>query len=426
MLVRWKVPCTSFYPAGYIPCSWTPRRLIFLVLGLLFLSPLLLHWRVVCLDREMDNVINTICDQASKGRALGDMCIEMCEGQTVKPVKCQAGHEGKEVVFEATFRDIEVFVKGRTVDLENDSDGSVSWTGDGGDKQFPDMEQFKMMVETHLKLNLNLSIEGNLLFKLWPNILKRESFSEHQNEALLANSMKNIWTLILDNEYVFSRIFKHYDVFPELFGSCGGAYIVEKVRLLDMPYYLQRVSFQGWVERVKLALAILDLLEELESMFDYPVHLCDVKSEHFGLSDQGRVKYLDVDNVYLKPVVDKTVGDGTDCENHSDCDFFDCRGQCDLISKKCVGEVVNNNLQVVCEKIFLGDSLGFKFLGGTGLLASKHASKSLQQALQSCANPSNSKDGIRTKAEDSTFQKLYSSLKEAVSIQDRLNMNNHS
>ena len=148
----------------------------------------------------MDTVINTICDQASKGRALGDMCIEMCEGQTVKPVKCQAGHEGKEVVFEATFRDIEVFVKGRTVDLENDSDGSVSWTGDGGDKQFPDMEQFKMMVETHLKLNLNLSIEGNLLFKLWPNILKRESFSEHQNEALLANSMKNIWTLILDND----------------------------------------------------------------------------------------------------------------------------------------------------------------------------------------------------------------------------------
>eukprot|EP00092_Neocalanus_flemingeri_P011300 GFUD01012179.1.p1 GENE.GFUD01012179.1~~GFUD01012179.1.p1 ORF type:complete len:373 (+),score=96.41 GFUD01012179.1:265-1383(+) len=369
----------------------------------------------------MDNAHDIICEQASRGEALGDMCIEMCEGQTVKPVKCQAGHEGKEVVFEATFRDIEVFVKARTVYLENDSDGSVFWTGGGGEKQYPDKEQFTMMVNTHLSMNLNLSIEGNVLFKLWPNILNRESFSEHQNEALLANSMKNIWTLIMDNEYVFTRIFKQYDVFPELFGSCGGAYIVEKLRPLDMPYYLHRVSFQGWVERVRLGLAILDLVEELESMFDYPVHLCDVKSEHFGLSDHGRVKFLDVDNVYLKPIVDKTVGDGTDCEKHSDCDLFDCRGRCDLVSQKCAGEVVNNNLQVVCQKIFLGDSLGFKFLGGTGLLASRHASKSLQQALQSCSNPSNSKDGTRLRAEDSTFQKLYSSLKEAISIQDMLN-----
>ena len=199
---------------------------------------------------------------------------------------------------------------------------------------------------------------------------------------------------------------------------------MEKVRPLDMSYYLQRVSFQGWVDRVKLALAILDLVEEFDSMFDNPVHLCDIKSEHFGLSDHGRAKYLDVDNVYLKPVVDKTVGDGTDCENHADCDFFDCRGRCDLLSRKCTGEVVNNNLQVVCEKIFLGDSLGFKFLGGTGLLASRHASKSLQQALQSCANPSNNKEGIRLKADGATFKKLYASLREVVSIQNMLNKNN--
>jgi len=423
MLVRWKVPCTSLYPGGYISCSWTPRRLLlFLILGIILLSLLLLNLRVVCLAREMDLVINTVCDQASRGEALGDMCNELCEGHTVVPVQCQAGHEGKYVVFEATFRDIEVFVKGRTLDLENDSFGSVYWTGDRGENKFPDLEQFKIMVKTHLRMNLNLTLEGNVLFKLWPNILTRESFSEHQNKILLESSMKNIWTLILDNEYVFTRIFKHYDVFPELFGSCGGAYIVEKVRPLDMPHYLHTVSFQGWVERVKLALALLDLLEELETMFDNPVHLCDVKIEHFGLSDHGRVKFLDVDNVYLKPVVDSTVGDGRDCQNHSDCDFFDCRGRCDLINHKCAGEVVNNNLQVVCEKIFVGDSLAFKFLGGTGLLASRHASKSLQQALHSCANPSGSKDGIRLKAKDSTFQKLYSSLKEVVSIQALLDI----
>ena len=65
-----------------------------------------------------------------------------------------------------------------------------------------------------------------------------------------------------------------------------------------LPQYLHRYSPID--ERV-------NLVEELDNMFDHPVHLCDVKSEHFGLSVHGRAKYLDVDSVFLKPVVDKTV-----------------------------------------------------------------------------------------------------------------------
>ena len=30
----------------------------------------------------------------------------------------------------------------------------------------------------------------------------------------------------------YFRVFKHYDVFPELYGSCGGLYMVEKLRPL--------------------------------------------------------------------------------------------------------------------------------------------------------------------------------------------------
>ena len=92
---------------------------------------------------------------------------------------------------------------------------------------------------------------------------------------------------------------------------------------------------------------MLDLVEELDTMFSSPLHLCDVKAEHFGLSDNGRVKYLDLDSVQLRPLADRTVGDSTDCREHSDCDFFDCRGRCDLLTHKCAGGVVNNNLQVL-------------------------------------------------------------------------------
>ena len=291
----------------------------------------------------------------------------------------------------------------RTTDQENDSAGVVFWADDDGEVNYPDMKQFQMMVETHLRMNMNLSMEVNTFYKLWPTNLNRESFSEAQNKVLLRNSMKNIWTLMLDSEYVFSRLFQHFDVFPELFGSCGGLYVVEKMKPLNMPYYLQRVTFQGWVERVKVGLAILDLVEELDNMFDHPVHLCDVKSEHFGLSVHGRVKYLNVDNVFLKPVgdKDKTVGDRTECKKHEDCDLFDCKGQCSLITKKCRGSVVNNNLQVICD-------LGFKFLRGRG-------------ALQRCANPSNIKDKAKLEAGREIFKKPYETPRDAVTMQHIIN-----
>ena len=117
--------------------------------------------------------------------------------------------------------------------------------------------------------------------------------------------------------------------------------------------------------------------------FSSPLHLCDVKAEHFGLSDNGRVKYLDLDSVQLRPLADRTVGDSTECREQTDCDFFDCRGRCDLLTHRCTGGVVNNNMQLVCEKVFLGGE-GW---GARGLLDSRHASIALRHAVAECANP---------------------------------------
>ena len=97
------------------------------------------------------------------------------------------------------------------------------------------------MVASHLALNMNITVEGSMLFKLWPAwVVKREDFSETQNKLLLQSGMKNVWTLALDQEYVLSRLFKHYDVFPELYGSCGGLYMVEEVMALLKMYKYYR------------------------------------------------------------------------------------------------------------------------------------------------------------------------------------------
>jgi len=69
-------------------------------------------------------------------------------------------------------------------------------------------------------------------------------------------------------------------------------------------------TFKSWSERAKTALKVnlthslaglnlplsafqvMDLLKELDHMFEEPLMLCDVKADHFGLSHRGRVKVV--------------------------------------------------------------------------------------------------------------------------------------
>ena len=50
---------------------------------------------------------------------------------------------------------------------------------------------------------------------------------------------------------------------------------------------------------------------------------------------------------FLVYFLDKTMTHNVSCTKHSECDFFDCKGQCNLITNQCVNGVVNNNLQVI-------------------------------------------------------------------------------
>ena len=44
---------------------------------------------------------------------------------------------------------------------------------------------------------------------------------------------------------------------------------------------------------------------------------------------------------------------GGNCTEHSDCNFFDCQGECDKIGGKCRSSVANNNLQVYKLSLYL-------------------------------------------------------------------------
>lgn len=67
---------------------------------------------------------------------------------------------------------------------------------------------------------------------------------------------------------------------------------------------------------------------------------------HLGVTRSGRIKFLDSELVFTKNVVDKTLKSGRKCEEHKDCDLFDCRSFCNLKKKVCDSGVANDNLQV--------------------------------------------------------------------------------
>lgn len=161
--------------------------------------------------------------------------------------------------------------------------------------------------------------------------------------------MENLWPLLQENEYLMTILYEDRDLFPQLIGTCGTFYAVEYVRPIETPTTVLALSDSKpeWAKRLKLAVMILDVLQELETSFHEPFHLCDVKINHFGLPLGGlKLKFLDLDAVFPRSVVGRLVADGKSCEKHEECDYFDCRSMCSK-NKRCELPVLNDNLQVI-------------------------------------------------------------------------------
>ncbi|KAK7476957.1 hypothetical protein BaRGS_00031816 [Batillaria attramentaria] len=117
-----------------------------------------------------------------------------------------------------------------------------------------------------------------------------------------------------------------------------------------------------WPTRATAAIKILQLLEKIEDVFSGTVHLCDPKLEHFAVSSlDGETRLIDADNVLFERGFDRPRepwGEQDNvCNNHEECNDVLCRGWCYSNTGRCSLERTNNNLQGVCEVVFLQPSL---------------------------------------------------------------------
>ena len=104
------------------------------------------------------------------------------------------------------------------------------------------------------------------------------------------------------------------------------------------------------------------------------------------LYDQGstpRLVLLDSDTVFTRAIVDRSVSDGRPCRHSSDCDFFDCHSLCNRVLNICDTSVLNNNLQLICKKIFIDSGLLISSSSHLNNLIPEYQ----QVLLKECADP---------------------------------------
>ncbi|XP_051879878.1 divergent protein kinase domain 1C isoform X3 [Pristis pectinata] len=113
---------------------------------------------------------------------------------------------------------------------------------------------------------------------------------------------------------------------------------------------------------------------------------------------------IDVDMAFFEPKMRDILEQN--CTNDEDCNFFDCFSQCNLKTKRCRAERSNNNLQVICDKIFRP-----LFSPQLSELRVYHPLQSqLYKAVQRCAELSNH-GTVDKKTTEGTFSELYNLFK---------------
>ncbi|XP_057321722.1 divergent protein kinase domain 1C isoform X1 [Microplitis mediator] len=344
---------------------------------------LLYHWGIICSNFEARRQVSDVCNNYENGMAMGVLCEPLCLKQSIHSFTCENLHSGKEVVFSAYWETTRIVFKSSKKRLPSEQYESLHWIDTLGYKHYPSEKEFEKMISDLVFTRLNITIGNRQLERLSHLRLGHLETDETRRNF----EMENIWSLLQENEYLISILYEDREIFPRLIGTCGTFYAVEYAMPIKNPTTALALldTTHDWSKRLQIAIMILDLIDELENNFPESFILCDVKIYHFGLPIGGqRLKYLDLDAVFPKAVASRLTADGRTCIKHNDCDYFDCKSVCS-VNKLCESPVINNNLQIVCEKVFLGWTLSGTIII-PGLLMSRKTNENLTALLNQCAH----------------------------------------
>ncbi|XP_043483605.1 divergent protein kinase domain 1C-like isoform X2 [Leptopilina heterotoma] len=330
------------------------------------------YWSVLCTNFESRRFVSELCNRQNNGNAVGILCSPLCNRKEIHSLVCENLHVGKEAVFSAQWESTKLVFKAAKTEINIEQTEFLLWEDANGFKHYPSETEFASMMKDVVFNKLNYTMSTHQLERL--SRLQASKIETETKKRQL--EMEYVWSLIQKQEYIMTILFEDKDVFPQLIGTCGTFYAVEYIKPIEtqITVFVLSDSMPEWSRRVKLAIMILDLLQDLETVFTEPFHICDVRINHFGLSPG-------------------------------------CRSICSK-NKRCESPVTNNNLQLICEKIFLDWPIS-RLIISPGLLMSKHTNDSLAILLRQCANPNGDMSQLsRVAAPENLKLRLYNILSD--------------
>ena len=167
------------------------------------------------------------------------------------------------------------------------------------------------------------------------------------DDILTGNELHNCGRLIQPG-LILDSLLQKKQLVPEIYGTCGNMIACEYAS----PDSLQTSLFdqRPWSMRVKLALAVLDYIQELEHTEYGTLYLCDLQWKNLGIvrdSNGGmKIKSIDNDKSLFGDILNKRINSSRPCVIDHDCRVVSCSVECDKTTNMCTRRLSSNNLQV--------------------------------------------------------------------------------
>ncbi|XP_053676402.1 divergent protein kinase domain 1B [Anopheles nili] len=330
-----------------------------------------------CFDVLVEWKISKICNQYYSNEITGYMCPELCAGDTISEYHCPQVKRKTEYPFNSNrflARKAQQYlvVKHAVPDASYEK---LSWVDSHRQEEhYPTESEYVGIVRRYIELRYNIQLPFDKLNSL----LKLKNKNNH---ILFHASMRNSWNLIQNNEYLLSRLYEEKEIFPQVIGTCGDLFITELLDTVEFDerryHFTNHIDLSKWRYHLKVAVLILDYLED---MSQNRFQMCSVLLAGFGISD-SRMKYHDLRYISTEVSIDRRLSDGRWCTTDDDCSYHDCRSRCNATIHQCTTGLLNNNLQIVCEKIFRGTA------AEPGILVTEKSPNRLLRILERCARP---------------------------------------
>lgn len=211
-------------------------------------------------------------------------------------------------------------------------------------EHYPSEIEYENIVKRYISNKYNLEVP-------YEKIRTLMRLTHKENIPMFHHSMRDSWNLIQNHEFVMAVMFNENDLFPYVEGNCAEMFASEKLNAVEFDenrsYFGSHITLDRWRYHIKMAVLILDYMDELDQ---HGIQMCHVDLSRFGINN-NRLKYDDLRFVFTDYTINRKISSGSYCARDEHCNFMHCKSECNVEKNRCESTVMNNNIQIVCDKV---------------------------------------------------------------------------